>query len=160
MSRILIPPGMRNVQLTQKEQTCVYLSRSTGRILGFGHESMQPLYREGWKREVLKHAADIDRWARRYARQEAEDQQNEDYLRTEREKPARQAIRQALLERRPHVDAAGQRYIDVNLRLMEMREERARERKHTACLLIEMYDEDKRAEDIALDCPAFKAGKE
>jgi hypothetical protein len=157
MGRIIIPPSARNVQLTEKEQTCVYISTSTGRILGFGHESMRPLFREGWKREVLKHAADIDRWANQYAKQEEEDRQAEDYLRTERERSARNAIRQALIDRRSHVDAMGRAYIDANLKLMDMREERARHRKQQACLLTQMYEADKLPEDIALDCPAFKA---
>lgn len=146
----------QNVQLSAKERTCVYLSTLTGRILGFGHESVKPMFAEEWKREILYHAIDIEKWAEKYRKQEEEDQQCEDYKRTLREAPARKAIRDALMERRKHVDAPNQAYIDANLTLMARREQRANTRKERF-LLSEKYDMSKSAEEIALDSPAFKA---
>jgi hypothetical protein len=144
-----------NVQLSENEQTCVYFSTLTGRILGFGHASMAPVFTEGWRREVLYHASAIDRMADRYRAQELEDSQREDFERTEREAPARNAIRQALMDRRNHVDGGNRQFIDVSLRLMDQRAERARQRKQQTYLLCEKYDASRTQEDIALDCPAF-----
>lgn len=157
MSNLILPPSCRNVQLTEKERTCVYISTVTGRILGFGHESMQPLYREGYRREVLYHAHDIDRYAALYRKQEAEDLQEEDYKRLEREEPARNAIMAALRARRDHVSPQDRAYIDANLMLMERRRERMKTRKQQSFMLCERYDSDTRQEDIALDSPIFKA---
>lgn len=147
----------QNVQLAERERTCVYISTETGRILGFGHESMAPMFKQGWKRTVLYHAAAIDQWAEKYRKQEEEDRQENDYLKSEREAPARAAIRQALIARRSHVDGANRAYIDANVRLMDQRAERSRNRKEQAYLLCEKYEGDPRSEDIALESPAFAA---
>lgn len=157
MSNLILPPSCRNVQLTASERTCVYVSTETGRILGFGHESMVPMFKMGWKRTVLYHAAEIDKWAEKYRKQEEEDRQAEDFQRSEREAPARAAIRAALMARRAHVDGANRAYIDANLRLMDARAERARHRKEQAYLLCEKYEGDPRPEDVALESPAFAA---
>jgi hypothetical protein len=158
MSNLILPASCRNVQLAESERTCVYRSTITGRILGFGHESMAPMFREGWTREVLYHASAIEKWAEKYRKQEEEDRQEEDFRKTEREAPARNAIRQALIARRDQVDAGNRAYIDANLKLMDQRAERARNRKEQAYLLCEKYEGDPRPEDIALESPAFKEG--
>lgn len=162
MPDLLLPGYTRrgNAQLGEKERTCVYLSIATGRILGFGHESMTPMFQEGWTRILLSHARELDRYAELYRRQEIEDAQSEDYFRTMREAPARNAIRSALRARRNHVNAINRAYIDANLRMMDIREERMRKRRQAAqsCLLVEKYGEKVTPEEIALDSPVFKAG--
>ena len=158
-SHLILEPkfnNTRNAQLGDKEKTCVYFSTATGRILGFGHESMSPMYKESWNRKLLNHAPEIDYYANLYRKQEEEDIQREDFERTEREAPARAAIRTALRARRSVVDGANRQYIDMNLALMENRENRARRRRQTAYLLCEKYEGDPRPEDIALDSPAFR----
>lgn len=139
----------------------MYLTRDTGRILGFGHESIKfilPAGTRGVKREVLFHARDIERYAERYRAEQQQDFEQDQYHRILRESPLRNAIRQALLARRAMVDNPLDRaYIDVNLKLMDKREEWARQRKQECALLAEKYDADKTAEEIALDSPAFKA---
>lgn len=155
MSNLIPSVQPRNAQLSDAEKTCVYFSAATGRILGFGHESMSPMYKQGWKRKLLNHAPEIDHYADLYRKQEEEDNQREDFERTEREAPARAAIRQALRMRRQSVDGDTRAYIDVNLQLMDRREERARKRRQTAMLLCEAYEGNPRAEDIALKSPAF-----
>ena len=152
---LILPRKFHNAQLAERERTCVYFSTATGRILGFGNEAMAPMYKEGWRREGLFHASQIDRYAELYRKQEAEDIQREDFDRTEREAPARAAIRAALMARRNVVDGPNRRYIDANLALMEKREQRMRKRKQTAMLLCEAYEGDPRPEDIALKSPAF-----
>jgi hypothetical protein len=147
---------MSNAQLSERERTTVYFSRDTGRILGFGHESMTPMFREGWRREVLYHAAAIEKYAELYRKQEEEDRQEADFVKSEREAPARNAIRQALLARRGQVDAGNRAYIDANLKLMDQRAERARNRKEQSFLLCEKSEGEVRPEDLALESPAFK----
>lgn len=157
MSNLILPSAYRNVQLAESERTCVYISTDTGRILGFGHESMAPMFKQGWKRTVLYHASEIDKWADRYRAQEAEDRQSMDFQKSEREAPARRAIKSAMLARRAQLGPEHWKYIDVNLALMDAREARAKNRKEQAYLLCEKYEGDPRSEDIALESPAFAA---
>jgi hypothetical protein len=157
MGKMIAHPTSRNAQLSAHERTCVYFSRVTGRILGFGHESMTPLYKEGWKREILYHAAAIDKYAELFRKQEEEDRQSVEFDRSEREAPARAAIKAALRARRDHVSPMDRAYIDANLKLIENREARFKNRKEQAYLLCERYEGDPRPEDIALDSPAFAA---
>jgi len=84
------------------------------------------------------------------------DREQEDYKISMREKPARDAIRQALLSRRSHVDGANRAYIDANIRLMDQREARAQKRQVNSYLLSEKYEAGVASEDIALEHPAFK----
>src|SRR5215468_10088631 len=149
--------GTGNVQLTQKERNVVYISTLTGRILGFGPEGMRFHATEGYRSVVLYHARDIDRWADLYRKQEKEDAESEDFRRTEREAPIRNAIRQGLLARRSVVDANNRAFIDVNLRLMDQREERAKKRKQQAFLLCEAKEGKIEQEDLALESPAFRS---
>lgn len=157
MGKMIAHPTSHNAQLSAHERACVYFSTLTGRILGFGHESMTPLYKEGWKRTVLYHAAAIDKYAELFRKQEEEDRQSMDFQKSERESPARNAIKAALKARRNQVGPADRRYIDVNLALMDAREARAKNRKEQAFLLCEKYEGDPRPEDVALDSPAFRA---
>lgn len=147
---------MSNAQLSERERTCVYFSRDTGRILGFGHESMTPLYREGWRREVLYHALAIERYADLYRAQEEEDRQSMDFQKSEREAPARRAIKAAMLVRRAQLGPEHWQYIDVNMALMDAREARASNRKEQSFLLSEKSEGEVRPEDLALESPAFK----
>lgn len=156
-----IPLAFRNVQLGEKERTCVYISRDTGRILGFGHESIKfvlPPGTQGVKREVLYHAADIERYAERYRVEQQQDFEQDRYNQILRESPIRDAIHRALRARRNAVtNPLDRAYIDVNLKLMDKRAEWARNRQQECMLLSEKYDADKTQEEIALDSPAFKA---
>lgn len=147
---------IQNVQLTEGERTCVYISTLTGRILGFGHERMK-FMGTGFKRIVLFHAKEIERYAEQFRKEQEEDRQSEDYFRTERERPARNAIKAALRARLSHVSPLDRAYIEANLRLMDIREERASKKKETACLLSEKHESNASALDIALASPAFKA---
>jgi hypothetical protein len=154
MSNGVIIPA--NAQLSEKDRTCVFISTETGRILGFGHESMQMLYTEGWRREILFHAWDIERMAEKFRKQEQEDREADDFKRTEREAPVRNALKAALRARRAAVGPADRRYIDANLKLMDAREERAKKRKVDSYLISEMYDSSKTDHEIGLDSNAFK----
>jgi hypothetical protein len=149
-------PRRRNVQLSEGEQTCVYVSTLTGRILGFGHASMRPFFTEGWERHVLYHAWDIDKWAEKYRKQEQDDRESKDYERSMCEQPARRAIRQALLARRAEVSPANRAYIDANLKLMDLREERMKKRKEEMCLLSEKHEAGKSAEDLTAESAVYK----
>jgi hypothetical protein len=148
---------MSNVQLSEKERSVVYLSVSTGRILGFGPAGMPAFFVEDCKTETLYHAYEMDRWADKYRKQIEEEKQQADFEKAEREAPVRNAIRAALRARRAAVGPIDRRMIDVNLMLMDQREERARKRKTESFLLSESYDSSKTDHDIALDAPALKA---
>jgi hypothetical protein len=117
---------------------------------------MAPQFKEGWQRKVLFHAKDIEKWSEAYRRQNEEDKQSKDFRKTEQEAPARRAIRSAMIDRRNHVDGHNRAYLDVNILLMDQREERARKVKEIGFLMSEAYEGTPRAEDIALQSPAFK----
>lgn len=146
-----------NCQLGEKERICVYTCTDTGRILGFGHESMLPLFAGGFTTQVLYSARTIERMADRYRAQEEEDMQQEDYYKTMRETPYRKAIMDALLERRKVVSKADQRWIDMQILVMRRRHERMNRRKEERFLLCEKFDAKTPQEDIALDSPALRA---
>jgi hypothetical protein len=146
-----------NTQLGEKERVCVYVCTDTDRILGFGHESMMPMFAGSYRTHVLYSAVQIDRWCDRYRAQEQEDMESDDYYRSMREAPYRKSIIDALLERRKVVSASDARWIDAQIVIMRRRHERMRKRQEERFLLCEKYDSNVRQEDIALDSPALKA---
>ena len=151
---------MGNVQLVGKEVTVVFKSLDTGRILGFGVEGMPLVAPPGtrYTSTVLNHAADIERYSQQYREQCACDREEATVRRLESERPFRQAIRAAVMERNQHLDPWNR---DINLRMMDAQDkmyDRILEsrRKAEVCIVAEKYDENSDSVKMALDSPLLR----
>jgi hypothetical protein len=137
--------GTQNVQLTGREKTVVYKDLDNGRILGFGIDGAPPINcPNGIRYEtiVCLHARDLDRFMDQYREQYTRDEEDAAVRKLERERPFRQANRDAILARNPHLDKWNR---DVNLRLIDAQDkiyERVLSQRMRAVpkLVAEMYE--------------------
>lgn len=148
------------VQLTGSERTIVYRDLDTHRILCFGIVGADPVVPRGTRYEAIEllHASDIERWSKRYQEQCATDRDQATVRRLEAERPFRQAVRQAVLDRNNRIDKWNQ---DINLRILDAQDklyERILEsrRKAEVCIVAEKYDANADSVKMALDSPQIR----
>lgn len=151
-------------QIRESERICVFRSTRTGRIVGFGKMGMPALI-PGLERIELFYGHEMDAWADRFRAQEEEDRHMENAVLSEREAPARKALREALLARRAVVGSRDQHYIDVNIAVIDQRHERMlAKRKASATqgyLLHEKFENSPHLlENVTFDSPILKKAAE
>lgn len=151
---------MGNVQLTGSERTCVWIDSDSKRIIGFGPEGAKPKAPPGSRitSYTCLHAHELDRWMNKYREQCDRDSDESTVRKMEQERPMRNAIREAVLERNKHVDPMNR---DLNLRSLELMDtmyERilARRRQAETFLAAEAYEAGTKSTDVALDSPFLK----
>ena len=148
---------MSNVQLTGREVSVVWLDAETDRILGFTPENAPVVAPPGKKLKsyTLLHAAEIDRWMNRYRDQNNRDSEVETVRKLEAERPLRNAIKEAILERGKHVNQWNRDMNMLSIQAMDTIYERILERRRKAevALAAEMFDASKKGEDLAIASP-------
>ncbi len=151
---------MANVQLTGSERTVVYKDLATQRILCFGLENAEPVVPPGTRyvSYVLLHASEIERWSKRYQEQCARDREQAFVRTLEREKPFRQAVRDAVVARNQHLDPWNRA---INLRMLEAQDtlyQRILESRRRAevCIVAEKYEATSDSVKVALDSPHIR----
>lgn len=150
---------MSNVQLPSKEAVRVFIEIETDRILGFAPENANLLGAAGirWKSYTLLHAAEIERWVKKYRIQQEQDAYEATILTMKREERFRKAIRSAIQQRNQHVNQFNRDLNNTLLRLMDERYDRIMK----ACLapvvhgMAEAYDAGKSPADVAMESPAY-----
>jgi hypothetical protein len=150
---------MSNIQLTAAERPVVYLDKTTRRVLGFGQENVKPLFPAGthYIKETLYHVWDIDRYSRIFREQWRRDQELDNFNQIAREKPLRDAIKEALRARGPYINAANRAQNEAMIRVMDFQYDQAMAAKlrKEVCLTAERWDASKTGEDIAISDPGF-----
>lgn len=148
-----------NVQITCHERSVVFIDPKTRRILGFGQDGVRPLFPAGtrYMKEVLYHSWDMDRYARLFREQWKRDQEINNYNQIAREKPMRDAIKDALRARAPHISALNRAQNEAMIRVMDFQYDQAIKAKmrQEVTLTAERWDEKKTEQDIALSDPGF-----
>lgn len=149
-----------HVQLSGGEVSVVWVDADTKRIIGFSPEGAKPVAPVGTKLTsyTLLHASDIDRWMNKYREQNNRDREEMTVRKLESERPLRNAIREAVLERNNSLDPWNR---DVNLAMLRSQEimyERVLEsrRKQEAVLVAEKYEASATALDVAMDSPIVR----
>ena len=152
---------MANVQLAEREQTVVFRDLDTKRILCFGIVGADPVVPLGTRYEsiVLMHAKDIERWSLRYQEQCSRDREATTVRRLEAERPFRQAVRDAVIQRNSKLDPWNR---DINLRMLDAQDTMYQRvldarRKAEVCIVAEKYTADSDSVKMAMDSPMIKA---
>ena len=149
-----------SVQLGPKEAAKVYIELDTDRILGISPEFASPLFPSGirYKSYTLLHAADIERYVKRYREQQERDAYESTLRTIERESIFRKALRRAILDRNQHVSPMNQALNNTYLKLMDKRYDEIMEAKmHPQVYgMAEAYEASRTAIDVAQDSPYFK----
>jgi hypothetical protein len=153
-----------SVQLGPRERIKVYIELDTDRILGFTPEFAKPMYPAGirYKEYTLLHAAEIERYVKRYREQQERDAYEATLLRIKREERFRKALASAIQERNQHVNQFNRDLNNTLIRLMDHRYNQI----VTAMLhpqvygMNEAYEATTTAHEFALDSPYFKHGPE
>ena len=151
---------MANVQLGEKEQMVVYVDQQSKRILGFCSTMVKPMFPRGTKYDshTCMHASDIEKWANRMRLQDKSDWEDKNDRQLLREAPFRAATRNALLERRRHLDAPNRAMNDAIMKLMDNKYllQMAQKRQVESYLPAEKYEMGTSGEDVALENPALR----
>lgn len=154
---------MHNVQLTHRERTQVYIEIDTNRILGFAPENARPMLPKDvrYKTHVCYFASEIEKYAARYREQCLRDAEESTMRKLESERPFRNALRQAVIDRSNNLDPWNR---DVNMALLKVMDhfyERALNARMSveACIAAEKYEESKKSTDIAMESYAIKKGE-
>jgi hypothetical protein len=148
-----------NAQLCQSERTVVYLEARSRRIIGFGQENVRPVLPAGTRfiTEICYHAWDSDRWVRKFREQWRQDQELDNFNQIAREKPMRDAIKDALRARNAHIDPLNRAQNEAMIKVMDFQYEQAMARKlrKEITLTAERWDASVKPEDIATSDPGF-----
>lgn len=151
---------MSNVQLSGSERTVVWVDSDSKRIVGFGPEGAKPKAPPGSRitSYTCFHAHELDRWMEKYRAQCDRDADESTVRKMESERPMRNAIRDAILERNKEVDPMNR---DLNLRslqLMDTLYERqlARLRQKETFMAAEAFEAGTKSTDVALQSPFLK----
>jgi hypothetical protein len=149
-----------NVQLAGREVSVVWLDADSKRIIGFAPEGARPVAPSGTRLKcyTLLHASELDRWMKKYREQNNRDREEATVRKLESERPMRDAIRAAVLERNNGLDPWNR---DINLsmlRSMDTMYERVlnSRRKQEAVLVAEQYEAGKTSADVAADSPIVR----
>lgn len=114
---------MGNVQLSSKEAIKVWIEIATDRILGFTPENAKFLGAAGIRAKsyTLLHAAEIERYVKKYRVQQEEDAYKATILQIQRESRFRKALASSIRDRNQHVNQFNR---DLNNTLMRLNDER------------------------------------
>ena len=155
---------MANVQLSSREAIKVWIEQDTDRILGFTPENAKFLGAAGIRAKsyTLLHAAEIERYVKKYRVQQEEDAYKATILQIQRESRFRKSLASSIRARNQHVNQFNRDLNNTLIRLMDDRYDQIMKAKLRPVVhgFNEAYEAGTTPTDFALDSPYFKHGPE